>query len=109
MPPMTDEFVLAIDQGSSSTKALLVNADGAIVHRCAVPIATVYPRPGWVEQSPSVIENSVRQAIGDCVDGIDPRAVVAIGLSTQRESLMAWDSETGEPISALISRSEELV
>jgi glycerol kinase len=99
---MADEFVLAIDQGSSSTKALLVNVDGAIVRRCAVPVATDYPRPGWVEHSPTLIEDSVRQAIEACVEDIDPRAVVAVGLSTQRESVMAWDRQTGKPIGPMI-------
>src|SRR5262245_56290124 len=100
---MADEFVLAIDQGSSSTKALLVNADGDILRRCVIPVPTDYPRPGWVEHSPTLVENSVRQAIDDCVDDIDPRSVLAIGLSTQRESFMAWDSQTAKPIGPLTS------
>ncbi|HKE67128.1 MAG TPA: FGGY family carbohydrate kinase [Micromonosporaceae bacterium] len=100
---MADDFVLAIDQGSSSTKALLVSADGAIVRRCVIPVTTDYPRPGWVEHSPTLVEYSVRRAIDDCVEDVDPRAVVAIGLSTQRESIMAWDAETGTPIGPLIS------
>ncbi|MEV6493998.1 FGGY family carbohydrate kinase, partial [Actinoplanes sp. NPDC051633] len=94
---MAEQFVLAIDQGTSSTKAILVDATGAVRHTGSAPVGIAYPRPGWVEQDAHEILASVRTAAALCLRNADPRSVVAVGLSTQRESALAWDLSSGRP------------
>lgn len=99
---MPEDLVLAIDQGTSSTKCILVDASGAIVSRAAVPISVSYPRPGWVEQDPDEIVASVLGAATACLDGHDPARLAGVGLSSQRESVLLWDPATGRPVSPII-------
>jgi glycerol kinase len=99
---MSDGFVLAIDQGTSSTKCVLLDRTGAIVRTAAAPVAVRYPRPGWVEQDAADILGSVLRASSACLSGISPAAVAAVGLSTQRESAVAWDRRTGQPVGPLL-------
>jgi glycerol kinase len=103
----TADLVLAIDQGTSSTKALLVDAAGDIVAAAGVLLSSDYPRPGWVEQSPSAIVDSVRDAVAAAVRTIDPARVAAVGLSNQRESLMIWEVATGAAVGPLISWQDQ--
>ncbi|MTD13236.1 glycerol kinase [Nakamurella sp. YIM 132087] len=103
----TADLVLAVDQGSSSTKALLVSAGGAVVASASVPLAARFPRPGWVEQSPVEILDSVRAAVAQVLAGLDPLRVVGVGLSTQRESLALWDRRTGEPVGPLVTWQDQ--
>src|SRR3954451_9234223 len=98
------EHILAIDQGTSATKAVLVDAGGAIVARGSAPVALHTPRPGWVEQDADEIWASVQAAVAACVSG---QRVVAVGLSTQRESLVLWDRPTGEPLGPLLSWQDQ--
>jgi glycerol kinase len=98
------DHILAIDQGTSATKAVLVDATGAIVARGSAPVALSTPRPGWVEQDANEIWASVQAAVAACVT--DQR-VVAVGLSTQRESLLLWDRATGEPLGPMLSWQDQ--
>ncbi len=98
------DHILAIDQGTSATKAVLVDAAGAIVARGAAPVPLLTPRPGWVEQDANAIWASVQAAVADCVT--DQR-VAAVGLSTQRESLLLWDRATGEPLGPMLSWQDQ--
>jgi glycerol kinase len=104
---MSGSLVLAIDQGTSSTKCLLVDAAGAVVARGAAPLGERHPRPGWVEQDGVEIWGSVKAATAACLEGRDPRAVAAVGISNQRESLIVWDRRTGEPVSPVISWQDQ--
>lgn len=103
MTPADRPLVLAIDQGTSATKALLVDGSGAVVATATAPLGTAHPRPGWVEQDPDEIWRGVRTATAACVDADAAGRVVAVGLSTQRESLVLWDRTTGRPLGPLIS------
>jgi glycerol kinase len=94
--------VLAIDQGTSATKALLVDAQGEILCRASVPLSQHHPRPGWAEQDAMEIWRSVQQAVRECLSNVDPVNVVAVGLSTQRESTLLWDRNTGEPLGPVL-------
>ena len=96
------ELVLAVDQGTSATKAVVVTQSGGIGHRASVPIKQTHPRPGWAEQDPWEIWQSVEQAVGRVLADADPRRVVAVGLSTQRESTLLWDRRTGEPLGPVL-------
>jgi glycerol kinase len=102
-----DNLVLAVDQGSSSTKALLVSAGGAVVASAAVSIGSSYPQPGWVEQSPLEILSSVRAVVQQVMLDRDPATVLGVGLSTQRESLVLWDRRSGEPVGPLVSWQDQ--
>lgn len=104
---MPGAFVLAIDQGTSSTKCLLVDRAGAVVARGAAPLGETHPRPGWVEQDGHEILRSIRLAVADCLKAHDPRAVAAVGLSTQRESCIVWDGATGAPLTPLLSWQDQ--
>ncbi|MES9539603.1 FGGY family carbohydrate kinase [Actinomadura sp. NPDC000600] len=98
-----DEVILALDQGTSSTKALLVDRHGRVLARASHPLGRSHPRPGWVEQSPDEIWTSVRTATRRCLDGCDPARVTAVGISNQRESMLLWDRRTGEPVTPVLS------
>jgi glycerol kinase len=100
-------LLLAIDQGTSGTKAILVDAAGAILARGHAPIGETHPHPGWVEQDPTAIWHSVQRAVADCLDGQESARVVAVGLSTQRESVVLWDRLSGEPLTPVISWQDQ--
>ncbi|MBV9747612.1 MAG: glycerol kinase [Acetobacteraceae bacterium] len=104
---MAAPLILALDQGTSATKCALVDRTGAIVARGRAKLGEQHPRPGWVEQNAGEIWDSVRRAVADGLDGQDPRRVAAVGLSTQRESLVLWDRRTGEPLSPVISWQDQ--
>jgi glycerol kinase len=95
---MTKRHVLAIDQGTTNTKALLVTETGEIVARASSPLTTAYPQPGWAEQAANDIWASVRAAIAEVLETSDGIAVDAIGIANQRETLVIWDARTSEPI-----------
>ncbi|WP_433478740.1 FGGY family carbohydrate kinase [Spirillospora sp. CA-142024] len=96
-------YVLAIDQGTSATKAILVDRGWNIVSHGSVPVALSAPRPGWVEQSAEEIWESCGKAVASCLQGHDAADVAAVGLSTQRESLLLWDRATGRPMGPMLS------
>jgi len=104
---MAAPLILAIDQGTSSTKALLVDASGAVVARGSGPLGLVHPRPGWVEQDADEIWSSVTTAVADCLAGRDVAAIVAVGISNQRESIVMWDRATGAPLSPVLSWQDQ--
>lgn len=96
--------ILAIDQGTSSTKALLVDAAGEVAARGSAPLAVRHPGAGLVEQDAGELLDSVRTAVAAaCSAQADPVTVAGIGLSTQRESVVLWESATGEPVAPLVS------
>ncbi|GAA2375473.1 FGGY family carbohydrate kinase [Dactylosporangium salmoneum] len=104
---MPDELTLAIDQGTSSTKCLLVDRSGAVVRTGSAPVGIRYPRPGWVEQDADDILDSVLRAAAECLDGVDLGTVVAVGLSTQRESAVVWDRRTGRPAGPVLGWQDQ--
>jgi glycerol kinase len=95
--------VLAIDQGTTNTKALLINRAGEIVASASRPVAIRYPEPGWVEQDALDLWRSVQEASAECLaraGGVKP---AAIGISNQRESVVVWDRATGAPVGPCIT------
>lgn len=99
---MTDRAVLAIDQGTSGTKALMLGEDGTVLDTATHPLDQYVPGPGMVEQAPEELWNSVCAAVAALTSRRQER-VDGIALSTQRESVLAWDAETGCAVSPLIS------
>ena len=95
-------LVLAIDQGTTNTKALLVSADGRVHHQASVPNVVTYPQPGWAEQSATALVAGVRQVIAEVVAKAHGAEIHASAISNQRESIVVWDAATGEPIGPCI-------
>jgi glycerol kinase len=100
--PVEGPLILAIDQGTSATKAVVVDASGAIVARASTPLAQSHPRPGWAEQDAEQIWASAQASVSACLAIVDPGKVVAVGLSTQRESMVLWERATGRPVGSLL-------
>lgn len=94
--------VVAVDQGTSATKAIIMDSTGDILGRAHVSLTQQHPQPGWVEQDPLVVMNSVMSAIADSLEPLDSAKVLGIGLSTQRESVMIWDKTSGQPLGPLL-------
>ena len=93
------DLILAIDQGTTNTKALLVDAEARIHQQASVPNTVTYPHPGWAEQSATALMEGVRQVISEVVDrNGGARNIAALAISNQRESVVLWDASTGEPI-----------
>lgn len=95
------DYVLALDQGTGSTKAVAISVGGVVVDRASVPLTVESPVAGWVEQDPAAILASVVAAAEEII-GRAGHPPAALALSTQRESALAWDSATGEPLSPLL-------
>jgi len=95
--------ILAIDQGTTNSKAVLVSAAGAILARGSAPVGIDHPRPGWVEQDPLRIWASVQEAIAACLSDAPGAGIIGIAISNQRESVTIWDGETGKPLGPVIS------
>ncbi|MDQ3567159.1 MAG: glycerol kinase GlpK [Actinomycetota bacterium] len=97
---MAGEFILAIDQGTTSSRAIVFNQDSATVGEAQQEFTQHYPRPGWVEHDANEIWDVtigvMRQALDDA--GASPDDIAAIGITNQRETVVMWDRETGEPV-----------
>jgi glycerol kinase len=108
---MTGEWILAIDQGTTNTKAVLVDREGRIVYRASTPMEILQPQPGHVEQDPLALWQSVVQVIQACVRHAQAEraAIVGIAISNQRETAVAWrragtgSSAAGEPVGNAIT------
>jgi len=94
------EYVLALDQGTTSSRAILFNHQGEIVSTAQQEFPQIYPQPGWVEHDPEAIWDSqlttARQAIEKA--GVSAAQLAAIGITNQRETTVVWDRETGAPL-----------
>ncbi len=93
---MSAPTILAIDQGTTSTRAILFSRDGAILHAAARLLPQVYPDHGWVEHDPETIW---ADTVATCREVLEGGAVpAAIGITNQRETTVVWDRRTGKPI-----------
>lgn len=95
--------ILAIDQGTTNSKAVLVSTRGEILARGSAPVGISHPEPGWVEQDPLRIWASVQEAIAACRAAGPAVEILGIAISNQRESVTAWDAETGAPLGPVVS------
>ena len=94
------KYVLAIDQGTTGTTVLVLDAALNVCGRHNEEFPQIYPKPGWVEHEPKSILTSVSNALrGALADsGIDPGEIAGIGITNQRETAVVWDRSTHEPI-----------
>jgi glycerol kinase len=93
-------FILALDQGTTSSRAMVVNEAGEVVSIAQHPFKQIYPQPGWVEHSPTEIWSSQSGVATAALAKADltERNIAAIGITNQRETTIVWDRETGEPV-----------
>jgi glycerol kinase len=96
---MSDQYILAIDQGTSGTKAVIFDQQGQLVAKATEPLTSYYPIPGFVEQNPHEIYQNVLAAVKACLAKFkeDTNQIVTCGISNQRETLCLWD-ESGQPL-----------
>src|SRR5690606_31693063 len=102
---VAETFLLGIDQGTSSSRAVVFDAELRPVTAAQREFAQHFPQPGWVEHDPEEIWSSTlavaRRAIAD--SGVKPGSIAAIGITNQRETTVAWDRETGQcPYPAIV-------
>jgi len=92
--------ILAIDQGTTGTTCLVFDHDGRIRGRAYSEFRQHFPRPGWVEHDASEIWDVTRRVASHALadSRADPRSLAAIGITNQRETVVAWDPDTGEPV-----------
>ena len=97
---MSQKYVLALDQGTTSSRAILFDRQGRATAVAQQEFEQLYPKPGWVEHRPEDIWssqiNAAHVVLRDA--GVKPDQIVAIGITNQRETTIVWDRETGEPI-----------
>ena len=95
-----EAYIAALDQGTTSSRAILFNRAGEIVARAQHPFRQIYPQPGWVEHDPMEIWSTTARALAEAVDSahIDPKCIAALGITNQRETTILWDRTTGEPV-----------
>jgi glycerol kinase len=93
-------FVLALDQGTTGSTALVVDADGAVRARGYAELPQHYPRPGWVEHEPGQIWSTTGAAAGQAMAaaGITPSEIAAVGITNQRETTILWERASGRPV-----------
>ncbi|WP_294327567.1 glycerol kinase GlpK [uncultured Chryseobacterium sp.] len=97
---MNEKLILALDQGTTSSRAILFNHSGEIKYVSQKDFRQIFPTPGWVEHDPNEIWSSQISVAAEIIAkaGISGLEVAAIGITNQRETTIVWDKETGEPI-----------
>ena len=94
------EYIIALDQGTTSSGAIIFNKNAEIISRAQLPFQQIYPQPGWVEHDPEEILNTQLQALQSAFDqsGLSPADIAGIGITNQRETTVVWDRHTGKPV-----------
>ena len=97
---MSGPYILALDQGTTSSRAILFDAEQNIVDIAQREFEQIYPRQGWVEHDPMAIYSSQYSVMTEVIakSGVSVRDIAAIGITNQRETTVVWDKETGRPV-----------
>lgn len=97
---MGKQYILALDQGTTSSRAMVVDEAGRVVSIAQRPFGQIFPQPGWVEHSPTEIWASQSGVATEALAAADltERDIAVIGITNQRETTVVWDKETGEPV-----------
>ncbi|KAB2442530.1 glycerol kinase GlpK [Bacillus luti] len=106
------KYILSLDQGTTSSRAILFNKKGEIVHSAQKEFTQHFPKPGWVEHNAQEIWGSILAVIATCLSEADvkPEQIAGIGITNQRETAVVWDKETGKPIyNAIVWQSRQTV
>lgn len=100
---MSVPLILAIDQGTTNSKAVLIDATGSVVREASRSVQIYYPQPGWVEQDPEELWQSARSAAQEVIEGIDPGQLAAVAVTNQRESALLWERASGQPLGPCVT------
>ena len=97
---MAKNYVLALDQGTTSSRAILFDREQRIVATAQREFKQIFPQPGYVEHDPGEIYASQSGVMNDAItrSGINPQEIAAIGITNQRETTIVWDKATGLPV-----------
>jgi glycerol kinase len=97
---MPDQTILALDQGTTSSRAMLFDRSGAVVSVAQKEFQQIYPQPGWVEHDPLEIWSTQAGVAAEAITraGLHSSAIAAVGITNQRETTIVWDRETGQPV-----------
>ena len=99
---MSDDkkYILAIDQGTTSSRSMLFDHDGKVAGIAQREFEQIFPRPGWVEHNPREIMTSVLTTLTELINntGVDVEEIASIGITNQRETTVVWDKNTGQPV-----------
>lgn len=95
-----EQYMMALDQGTTSSRAILFDREGKVVHVAQKEFPQYFPHPGWVEQNANEIWGSILAVIATCLSeaGVKTEQIAGIGITNQRETTVVWDKETGEPV-----------
>ena len=107
---MEKKYVLAIDQGTTSSRAILFDHSGQIAHVTQKEFTQIFPKPGWVEHDAMEIWSSVQSVVAEALSSPDVHVseVAAIGITNQRETAVVWDKNTGRPVyNAIVWQSRQ--
>lgn len=99
---MAGGAILALDQGTTNSKALVIDESGRTVAQASRRVAVTYPQSGWAEQDPREIWATAQAVINEAAAGAPGQVIVAIAISNQRESILIWEAATGAPIGPCI-------
>jgi glycerol kinase len=102
--PTSRQHLLAIDQGTTSTRAIVYDDAAKVCGQASCELTQHYPRPGWVEHDPEEIWTSVRLVVRQALDaaGAERRQLAAVGLTNQRETVVVWEKGSGQPVAPAI-------
>ncbi|MFL6446307.1 MAG: glycerol kinase GlpK [Bryobacteraceae bacterium] len=94
------KYILALDQGTTSSRAVIVGQNGEVLGSAQTPFPQIFPKPGWVEHDPGEIWSSQFGAAMEALaqSGIHSEDILAIGITNQRETTLVWDRQTGDPV-----------
>ena len=94
------KYILSLDQGTTSSRAALIDANGRWIADAQKPFAQIFPQPGWVEHDPEEIWKSVVHSIQECLKKSQVKVsdIVSLGITNQRETVVLWDRMTGKPL-----------
>lgn len=95
---MSDGVILALDQGTTSSRAMAIGLDGSIFASAQEEFPQIFPHSGWVEHDPEAIWRTQRRTTEQTLERLGSRKVAAVGVTNQRETVVVWERKTGEPI-----------
>ncbi|OEF99374.1 glycerol kinase [Vulcanibacillus modesticaldus] len=107
---MKEKYILSLDQGTTSSRAILFNKKGDIIAMTQKEFPQYYPKPGWVEHNANEIWGSVLAVLGELFGNynVEPDQIEGIGITNQRETTVVWDKNTGEPVyNAIVWQSRQ--
>ena len=104
------KYIIALDQGTSSSRAIVFNEKGEICSVAQKEFTQIFPQPGWVEHNPKEIWSSQSGVMAEAIasKGLNAADIAAIGITNQRETTIVWDAETGEPVYLYVPRRGKL-